>query len=1235
MPWHPILIDSEIFSVHAALVPGGSAGKVVMLGGSEHNPSQGGSDETPADPEKVNRCAIYDVASRAEATKIDSPTTDVFCAGHAFTADGRLLIVGGTAVWGGDEGGGPGGGHAHQHGNFGGHRACWIFNQDRDTWDRVANLGFETGPHKGGGRWYPTVITLPSGDVAAFGGHPSRLSEDWHENDLPERYRSAANTWIWYPNHYPFEFSGALPGNWYPRGNLVTGGDIFFTSRQNGKCRFFDPDTGVMGPVEVDPPPDGLYRDGWDYATISLPLLPGDQFRSRIMAVDDITPRFIELDLGAGTTGWQQAGSRTGSAAGKQRIYSCPVYLPTGQILTTGGIDGSTGSRDDANAVLEPELFTPNIDWAARNYGAGDIGTWQTIGESAQKARNYHSVALLLPDGTVFVAGSNIDGDSGDPATVAQRNIEIYEPAYVGNVGRDTIDSAPDLLPLDAESFSFTMGSATQAAAIRTVALVRCGSVTHSGDFDQRYVALDFDVSGPTVVAVLPLDASITPPGYYMLWTVDNDALPCELSPILRLGHVSCEVISDRSTFSQEEVESLYPAAFSHALYAVFDGFRPSELPSVADVELRWADTNDIVADTDINVYPAGARWLEHHSTWTEVGQRVTYPFTVEFRNPSLFDDFGDRRSFRASFSSRGQTCSAVVDLVKTPNPYLIDIDPALQNPHWLSTDIRTFRIREGQTMLGDLTHGSGESAPELFGKALIDKFRTLPNNGAHPFLGLPREGDTAALDLSPTEGGDRVYNWAVAKVRYRAATTTAQQVKVFFRLFSVAATGLEYNPSTVYRNAGTGGATVPALGVAGTEVASIPCFLSPRVNTVTGQASATSMADQSLATDYEIQDIVPTAGQEVTAYFACWIDINQPGVKRFPSVPGGGHGPWPEASARSIQELLRGAHQCLVAEVFFEPDPTSPGATPANADNLSQRNLALLHADNPGAPGSRRVVHPFEIRPSRSVSPPLLATESGLTAAVFNPRVGPDELLIDWHNLPRNAEVTFYFSNIDTAEIVRLAALTRRSRAPMVAIDDKTVRFTVGNHTWLPIPGGIVDNIPALLAVQLPETIKSGEQYRISIHQIDGRSRRVIGSVDFAIPVSKASLLLAQEVRLYSVMQHIGLTIPSNNRWYPLFLRYLAFIGDRVDGFGGDAGTIHPNPDGSGRPLNPGPHCRPSVPSVPSVPSLELGLRVDAIERCCKKFQTLLWVGTGAVAVGVLKGKLCRCRRLRTCRHR
>ena len=228
--------------------------------------------------------------------------------------DGRLLIGGGTESWGGADAGGPGGGHVHQHGNFGGHRACWLYNHHQNSWTRVADLNFEVGPGKGGGRWYPSILTLPSGDLVAFGGHPSRQSQNWHENDIPERYTSAANRWSWYRNPIPFEHAN-LPGNWYPRISLVRSGWIFITTQHNSQCRFFDPDTGnLVGPAIS--PPSSPYNSGWDYSIILLPLVPGDNYRARLLAVNGSQPEKIELNLdpGAPTPAWTGAGARQGVA---------------------------------------------------------------------------------------------------------------------------------------------------------------------------------------------------------------------------------------------------------------------------------------------------------------------------------------------------------------------------------------------------------------------------------------------------------------------------------------------------------------------------------------------------------------------------------------------------------------------------------------------------------------------------------------------------------------------------------------------------------------------------------------------------------------------------------------------------------------------------------------------------------------------------------------------------------
>ena len=99
---------------------------------------------------------------------------------------------------------------------------------------------------------------------------------------------------------------------------------------------------------------------------------------------------------------------------------------------------------------------------------------------------------------------------------------------------------------------------------------------------------------------------------------------------------------------------------------------------------------------------------------------------------------------------------------------------------------------------------------------------------------------------------------------------------------------------------------------------------------------------------------------QEVHAYFGCWLDINDPVL------------PLPAAAAqrrtvlravsrylRSVQTLLRGLHQCLVAELHYTLDPILANATPGNSDNLAQRNILLDTSDNPGASGPISFITP------------------------------------------------------------------------------------------------------------------------------------------------------------------------------------------------------------------------------------------------------------------------------------
>ena len=1169
MPWHPTLIDSQILSVHAALMPVGSHGKVLMFGGDEHNGAQGGTDGAPATPANVDRTALFDVGSR-NVTRISSPTTDVFCAGHAYLGDGRLLVAGGTESWGGEDDGGPGGGHVHLHGNFGGHRACWIYNCHQEIWQRASDLNFDEGPGKGGGRWYPSVVTLPAGDLAAFNGHPSRNSEHWHENDLPERYSANGNRWFWYPNRIHHEHP-SLPGNWYPRVTLITNGWLFFTTQHNGQCRFFDPNTGsLVGPLVGAP--GGEYNVGWDYAVLMSPLVAGDNYRSRVLALNGVQPRRLDINLApnASTPAWENAGTRQGSAAGKQRQFACPTYLPTGQILVTGGIDG----RQDAQAVKEPEIYTPDINWSTLTYNAGP-GTWQTLpaAEAAQIARNYHTVALLLTDGSVFTASSSKDGNSGDPNVVGQKNIEVFFPSYFNNPARPQLTGAPRSLNYADSSFTATLATAAQAASIRKVALIRCGSVTHAGDFDQRYIALRFvnEAGTERLRVTLPQNPAITPPGYYMLWVVDQNDLPCQLARFVRIAHQSCTVITDHSTFSREQVQAMDAVGdplFDSALFLQLDGFIPIEAGANPTFTAHWADTNALVPDSDFTIVP-GSRMQEINPGFLDTPQRITFAFHVRFPNMNTFGTFADRRQIRVTFRYGQLTASETLDLTHSPNPYLVDVNVGQNNPHWLSTDVRVFSLKTGQSKFGDVLQGG--SAVQFI-RNCLDKLNDPNNNGSGLFESLSTDATLDLATLAPWPMFLPVFNYAIARVRYRALTTVAQRVKCFFRMFNVQATGLEFDPNTTYRRTAPGPNTTPLLGLAGGEITSIPFFASDRVQTVQGQPGAASMTTQVLDATYEVKDIAPNAsGFEVTVYFGCWLDINRTD-KRFPIAPGASDGPWPDASCQSIQQLMRGRHMCMVAEVFFEPDPTAAGETPSTSDNLAQRNLAILHSDNPGDPHSHTVMHTFEIKPSLL---PSMGQPLGMLAgapALLNQdhrRFRLDELIFRWRNLPPDSEVTVYFSDIDTAEIQALAA-ARHSPLACEVVNKHTLKLKVGGATWIPIPGGRKLNIPALLSIKLPDNVTYGQEFRMSVHQVSGRDGHIIGSFEFRIPVSKAELILERETRDLSVLRYILAGIPTDNRWYPLMQRFVHHLGLKVDALGGDSRAVHPNPDGSGRPYDP-----------------------------------------------------------------
>jgi Galactose oxidase-like, Early set domain len=1167
MPWELLdeeTVNTEIVAIHAALLPTSLEGDVLLFGDWK------GLLEGELPPSRTT-CRIFhpaDTVMNPFAVE-ETPQTNAFCGGQAFLADGRLLVVGGTIPSGGI----PQGEDIHGHGNMfgGGEHACWTYEPRQQTWTRVKNLNLDpANTENSGGRWYPSVITLHNGEAFAAGGHPDvresyvapNASSKRHNNNTPERYSATIDNWTLLTADITAPTDVVTDS--YPRFHLLPTGFLFSaTAGDGGPQRLFDPFSGQWSGPNVDASLlHGDYARGSSTTSVLLPLVP-PLYRPRILACN--SQNAFRIDVNDSPV-WVPTSVRQGSVVGNVRFNACAVLLPTGQVFISGGVIPSGQEDVPSTPVKVPEIYTPGINWSTGEFS--ETENWQTpkisgsIEDAANVSRGYHSVALLLPDGRVWTAGSTESGIDD-----AEKQIEFFSPAYVGQ-SRPTIEKAPSAIPYT-QKFQVTIGEGDE---IERVALMRCGSVTHAFDSDQRYIGLVFTQQGSQLTVTAPPTSFAAPPGYYMLWIIDANGRPCGLAKFIRLCNQECEMILERSTFSRLEVEAtlLDPdpqglAVFEGAFFVFWDGFLPDELGlpgTEPTIKLTVGSASGPKVHSDISV-KLRSTGFDDAPPPPDVAQRFTFLYDVRFKSLAPFDFTATDEEIFISASLAGFTCQGEIRLIKKPNPYMKD-----GNPEWLSQDLRVFKISP-KGYLGQTQFAPGDT-PETFLEKLLPAFDGLPDDAEHPFNQLPLTQQESVLELATTINLQPIYNFAVAKVRYKAIAEPASEVRVLFRIFNAAATSLEWTSSTTYRREVKGPAgrdTVGLLGMTGGvtgEIVSIPFFASPRVS------PSQSMKGQS--DDPNKRNLPGQGNKETTRYFGSWLDINQDD-HHFPLYPQG-DGPYSEdplagGPLYSVLGSMRNYHPCLIAEIYFEDDPIGFGDTPSTSDNLSQRNLVLENAANPGDPGSRRVATTMWVRPSQApkdtgVSP--LAVSAPAATAAGAKRWQYDELVVWWNNLPAGTSIELYIPSIDIDEILRLAS-HRAGATPLQKLDPHTIRSSNRNVSYFPLPGGLTKLLPCLLSVQLPEGVAAGQEFRVVIQQYSGHRKIVVGTVELRVPVRHREEMLPFELRKLAVLKFIQLGIPQTDRWFPVFERYLGTIANRVRGLGADPDAVEPTNHISTRP--------------------------------------------------------------------
>ncbi len=447
--------------VHVALL---SNGKVLVVAGSGNcPPSQAGCPSGPPYSSSNGSGALLVDPVSGQTISQFSLSWDMFCNGMVLLEDGRPFVVGGTI----------------QYDPF--------FGQPQAaTFDPLANT-FSNTPNMAHGRWYPTVVTLGDGRVMAFSG----LTETGGTNTAVEFYTDGSG--------WSTQYTASWTPDLYPRLHVLPNGKVFYSGSQT-TSKLFDPSANTWNTNVAKTNYSGARTYG---TSVLLPVGPSNNYDPKVIIMGGGNPATNTteiIDMGASTSAWQ-----LGPNMSQARIEMNAVILPNGKVLAVGG---SLNDEDTNTASLNADLYDPVTN------------TFSSAGANAYP-RLYHSVALLLPDATVWLAGGNPSRGS------YVQQMEIYKPAYLFNpdgtmATRPSITSAPSTISYGE---AFTVAT-SDAANISSAVLVRNGTVTHAFGMDQREVGLSFTVGSGILTVTAPPSGNIAPPGYYMLFLLNQSGVP-------------------------------------------------------------------------------------------------------------------------------------------------------------------------------------------------------------------------------------------------------------------------------------------------------------------------------------------------------------------------------------------------------------------------------------------------------------------------------------------------------------------------------------------------------------------------------------------------------------------------------------------------------------------------------------------------------------------------------------
>jgi len=570
LPTLPNRLDEKFNALHCCLIPYGPfRGDLLVLDGNQRNycipsatqPLQRIRDKQPwaivnpywpaAHPFRGGQGHRF--YNRTLTLPRDPLTNEnlgeLFCGGHRWMPDGRLFLVGGTARY-------PTGASGQ---DFLGSKLTWFFDSATVSWVR--------GPDLAAARWYPSVCHdgeyLPVGRALVLGGtDPGGVGilDHYESYQVPfnaNPVTATADARVIPGGSYadPRLYAG-IPGlhanaplarhyTDYPRVHLLTDGRFFVSGFEAGGALFqhlvaSDPlyamNHGLMPATSAEFSvhyPTCLYRPntGGTFNTIARIGGPRESWMGTGQPTQTAPSGLVEIcDAGTPGSTWTTGGLPN---MWWDRHHFNALYLPGGEVLAIGGLSWNT-TLNAAIPNFQPELLVNNQFW--------------TIVASQSDLRHYHSCALLLPDGRVFVSGG--EGLAGFQGGARPTDYQIYNPPYItlglarpsgvvvttlsgALVGENTFGG---LNYGGTYHVSWNGGALPTGVQVEKCVLISPAALTHHDDGGQRYYALPIQVVDDTTTPgsirqfTMPTNHRQLTRGWYMLFLVTNQGAPSALA---------------------------------------------------------------------------------------------------------------------------------------------------------------------------------------------------------------------------------------------------------------------------------------------------------------------------------------------------------------------------------------------------------------------------------------------------------------------------------------------------------------------------------------------------------------------------------------------------------------------------------------------------------------------------------------------------------------------------------